>query len=180
VTEAEFLALPLATRWEVVYRLLHDRLVTLPSPTVSPTEPSPSDPIRRLPPPRPPRFDSKLRRRGGFQFASESEVSSLEWFRARAAESAEAGGRYSDQDHKLAAELAYWIAWRSAHPAECWVGIRNGQRVKAQPPSRDPEIHPWPSRGPAHLDVRDDDREATRGFSDADYAPRPDDEEIPF
>ncbi|HTQ02954.1 MAG TPA: hypothetical protein VMI54_03825 [Polyangiaceae bacterium] len=88
----------------------------------------------------------------------------------RARAGADSGGKYADRDRKLAAELGLWVSWRTCNPSECWSGERARQRVTAEPPSRDPQIHEWPSRGPARLDVRDEDREPTRGaFDDQDY-----------
>jgi hypothetical protein len=178
VTREEFVRLPPEVALGLVYDQLHSALVTIPSPTVS----APAGSAERRWPARPPRFETRLPRKGGYQLASETLLESLEWFREKKLEGAASNGKYADKDRRLAAELEIWIGWRAANPGARWEGTRNGQQVTAELPSRDPTIHPWPSRGPAKLDVTPEDYEQPqRGdFSEADYGPRSGDEEIPF
>lgn len=180
MTREEWLALPTATRLDVIYAVLHDRLVTVPVPSVQVPATSTASP--RTPPSdaRSPKYDAKLARRGGFVFMSEMLLHDLEWWLAKKKESVASGGRYAEKDAKTVAELERWIAWRTACPGEAWTGVRGDRRVTALPPARDPELHEWGPRAPARLEVTEDDREpASGGFSDQDYGASAD-EDIPF
>lgn len=91
--------------------------------------------------PQPPRFDSMQFRKGGYNFVSEMTLESLEFWKKKAEESANAGGQYAEKDAKRAKNLEYWIAWRRVFPEAIWSGERNHEIVTAKPPSKSPELH---------------------------------------
>jgi len=96
--------------------------------------------------PRPPKWDARIRRKDGYQWASETDLSSLIFWHGRAQEGAEKGGEYAERDAKQAKTLSYWISYREAFPDDAWTGERNDAVVTARPPSRSPKIHPWGAR----------------------------------
>jgi len=108
--------------------------------------------------PLPPKFDQRMRRKDGYQWASETDLASLRYWQGKALEGSERGGQYAEKDAKLAKSLGYWITWREAFPTETWTGERNNAVVTAAPPSGKPRIHPWEERGarPASPPVRGD------------------------
>ncbi len=147
MTKDEWLALPDAARWAALYDLARAKLSALPSPAGGARERS-SAPARntnsaRASDPRAPRFDVRIPRREGFQWASETELASLEWWATKKRERAEEGGRYADKDRKLVTELERFIEWRRVAPGARWSGTRGEQTVTALPPSREPEVHAW-------------------------------------
>jgi len=91
--------------------------------------------------PRPPKYDMKMYRKGGWNYASELNLESLVFWHGKAVESAQGGGEYAEKDQKKAAALSYWINWRRVEPTTAWSGERDRKQVKANPPSRDPELH---------------------------------------
>lgn len=127
--------------------------------------------LARVPAPeltRPPRYDGKLFRKGGFVWMSETELASLKWWREKKQESANSGSQYAARDAKDVATLDKWIAWREQSPTECWSGTRGDESVMAAAPSRSPVLRENTRRGPA---------------PPPDYEPEPmpaDDGEIPF
>lgn len=177
MTPAEWLALPTAVRLDVLYEALRDRLAPMPAPGVnaSSTSVSASAPATQWEPARPPRYDAKLGRKGGYVFMSEMLLHDLEWWLAKKREGAESGGQYAENDRKTAAELERWVAWRTQCPGEAWTGVRGEARVTAAVPARDPELHAWGDRAPAVLAPPP----PAGGYSDTDYGGI-DDEEIPF
>jgi hypothetical protein len=129
VTRDEFLGLPTGIALGVLYDQMPQRMATVPKPPI----------------PRPPKFDGKLSRKGGFCWMSEMDLDSLRYWHGKKSQ----GGKpeFADKDAKTTKELAYWIAWRLADPTTVWRGERFRVAVVAAPPSRDPAIHPWEKRG---------------------------------
>lgn len=97
--------------------------------------------------PRPPRYDGRLSKKGGYVWMSEMTLESLIWWHTKKAESAEAGTEFSERDGKVANTLAKWIEWRSVSPAEVWSGTRGEDRATAAAPSREPELQAWNNGG---------------------------------
>lgn len=95
-----------------------------------------------MPPlPRRPRYDFAIYRKDGVQWASETDLSGLQWWRDRYQQSAEGGGQYAEKDAKRVASLDRWIAWRQAEPAERWVGERGDVDTTAAPPCAKPRVY---------------------------------------
>jgi hypothetical protein len=149
MTKDEWLALSDSARWGIMFNLAHVKLSAMPAPTGTATRPE-APPAARSEVPdaqvRPPRFDVRIPRRDGYQWASETLLESLEWWHSRKLERAAEGGHYADKDRKLAAELERFIEWRRVAAGARWSGVRGEQSITAQPPTRDPEIHAWEER----------------------------------
>jgi hypothetical protein len=113
---------------------------------------------------RPPKYDGKVYRKGGFMWASEMELESLQFWQKRYQEGSQSGGPYAEKDAKRAKELGYWIAWREQCPSEPWTGERFGEVVIAPAPRHKPAVYDHeprhqqaPARSPA--DDGEDDSE---------------------
>ena len=165
MTREEFCGLPPSIALGLVYDLARAKLEPLPPPRA----------------PLPPKFDAKIGRKGGFCWASELTLESLEWWLSKKQESVDSGGPYADRDAKTVEALERFVAWRRACPADAWSGTRGKDRVTAAAPSREPELHAWGTRGPAPLNVQpgDHDQQSRGSYSDDDYGAGSDDE-IPF
>lgn len=127
----EFLALPPA----VAIQILYD------------ASPKLGDVISAVAPPRsprPPKFDQRLRKKDGFQWASETALSDLRWFHGRCL----SGGneKYAEKNAKEAKAIAFWIEWRRWEPSAQWTGERNHAQVMAMPPSSSPAVHQFEPR----------------------------------
>ena len=92
-------------------------------------------------PPLPPKYDARVYRKGGHQWASETDLESLLYWHGKYTDNAANGGQYADKDAKRARALDYWISWRKAFPAAAWSGERDNVQVVAAPPSRTPRLH---------------------------------------
>jgi hypothetical protein len=126
VTREEFIALPPAVALGILWDRFGfaERLRDVAAPKL----------------PYPPRYDARIYRKGGFQWASETDLEGLRFWHARYVEGAEKGGQWAAKDKKRADELARWIAWREAFATECWRGTRDNAEIVAASPSRKPEI----------------------------------------
>ena len=125
---------------------------------------------------RPPKFDSRIPKKGGlFCWASEMTVSDLVWWLRRYQEGAARGGEYAEKDSKNAKAISYWVAYRQAFPFDAWSGERDRMKVQAAAPSRDPAQHPW-QRG----ETKPASTTSGGGFADADYGATDEDDSIPF
>jgi hypothetical protein len=175
LTRDEFMSLPAAVRLEILYQVLHDRLATLPVPSAATSTAAPTPVAAPAGDIRPPRFDTKIGRKGGFCWASEMLLHDLLWWLEKKREGSASGGQYALRDGKLVTELERWVAWRRVAPSEMWRGTRGDENVMADPPRRDPTLHPWGNRPPAKLAPPP----PTGGYGDADYGPSTDDD-IPF
>ena len=92
---------------------------------------------------RAPKYDQKIFRKGGMcQYASELDISSLIYWRERAAEPGDP--KYAEANAKNVKALDYWIAYRSACPDAVWSGERNKVQVTAQPPRDGKEAAQYP------------------------------------
>jgi len=114
--------------------------------------------------PFPPRYDMRISRSGGFQWASETDLEGLRFWHKRYRESAQKGGQYAEKDAKRASELERWIAWREWEPETTWHGIRNNEQVAAAPPSSKPVLRDYEPRGGGNSYA-----EQGGGYSDEEY-----------
>ena len=153
MNRAEFIALPAPLALRLVWDVIEDQLEGLEAPK----------------PPRSPKYDRKIYRKGGFQWASETDLESLNYWRGLAAKSADNGGEYAEKDAKQRDALDRWIEWRLCFPSETWRGTRGDDEVRADPPSGKPEVREHtrragggssaatPSGGGFHANNDDDD-----------------------
>lgn len=142
MTRDEFLALPPSLALAVLLDAapgLVAKLADIPAPKV----------------PRAPRYDFAIYRKEGLQWASETDLEGLTFWRNRYLESAERGGQYEAKDRKRAKTLDAWIEWRKVEPATQWSGERNDDSVTAAPPTAKPRVH----------------RQKPRNDADESYAP---------
>lgn len=136
MTEEEFCTLPPSVALGLVYKAFAKELASVPAPKL----------------PFPPKFDTRISRKGGvFVWASEMLLNDLKFWHERNAAGATDGSQYAEKNAKMAKALEYWIKWRIAFPTDIWFGERSSGRatvkVRANPPSRDPEQYPWESSG---------------------------------
>ena len=131
MTREEFASLPTMIALGLIYDVASSRLRDLPMPEV----------------PKPPLYDGRLGRQGGFVWMSEMQLRDLEWWHSKKQGSAEGGGQYAEKDGKTAATLAKWIAWRRLYPEAAWSGKRGDERATGRPPSGSPVLNQWPERG---------------------------------
>lgn len=101
--------------------------------------------------PRAPKYDMRISRKGGYQWASETDLESLKFWRERFNSNAQEGGQYAERDGKKAQKLEYWVSWREACPDAIWSGQRNDDVVTAKAPTGKPQIHEWEERGQVPL-----------------------------
>ena len=108
--------------------------------------------------PRCPKYDLRIYRKGGYQWASETTVESLEFWHKRAAEGAESGSQWAEKDAKTATALERWIAWRQWYPDAIWKGTRNDEEnTKAAAPHFRAEVHSTELRPSAQAESMADD-----------------------
>jgi len=145
MTREEFCALPPGIALGLIYDV-SQRIAALPVP----------------PTVRPPKFDGRLSRKGGYCWMSEMDLGSLRYWFARKSEPGKP--EFAEKDAKTAKELGYWIAWRTADPAAAWSGERNREPARGAPPSRDPQLHQWEPKAAAPAPSSVDDDLASYGF----------------
>lgn len=121
----EFISLPPAIALGVLYDIAASKIASVPAPEV----------------PRPPRYDLRIYRKEGFQWASECDLRGLQYWQGRYQESASKGGQYAEKDQKRAVELDRWIGWRICNPTAIWTGTRGDTPVTAAPPADKPKVH---------------------------------------
>jgi hypothetical protein len=137
MTPGEFCQLPPA----IALRLLLD--------VIAHVSPAILDDIARMEAPRAPRtprFDFRIRRKGGYAWASETDLDGLRFWRNKYHESAMSGSQWAEKDAKNADKLEYWITWRECFPKDAWQGQRNDEQVTAAVPSHKPHIYEWEPR----------------------------------
>jgi hypothetical protein len=94
-------------------------------------------------PARSPKYDTRLRTKGGLVYASECDLSQLKYYHDRACKPP-MDEKYRDKQEKEAKALSFFIAWRSENPEARWVGERYQQgEVKAAAPSSRPRVTDW-------------------------------------
>ena len=97
---------------------------------------------------RPPKYDGRIFRKGGFVWMSEMLADDLRWWHGKKLESANGDGKYADSDRKTVGILDKWIAWREQNPSECWSGTRGDDTVTASQPSKAPVLRQSEGRRP--------------------------------
>ena len=125
--------------------------------------------VRVLPPEtaRPPKYDQKIRRKGGYQWASETDTEGIKFWLGRAAAGAE-DPKYGDKNVKQAKALKYWLVWREQNPNAVWSGERNKQYVTAAAPLERPMIHEWEPQTTSGDIFSQPDKPATEPATDPD------------
>lgn len=94
-----------------------------------------------------PRYDMRIRRKGGYQWASETDLEGLQfWHGLKSRPSSNPA--YADKDAAEAKKLSYWVKWREADPYSRWKGVRGDSEVVALQPSDKPAIHSWDEKAP--------------------------------
>lgn len=129
MTPDEFLALPPSLALRVLLEAapgLVAKLREIPAPAV----------------PKKPRYDFAIYRSKGTQWASETDLEGLTYWRAIYQKSADGGGDYAAKDAKKVKTMDAWIAWRRIEPHAPWSGERKDVDVTAAPPSGFPRVHP--------------------------------------
>lgn len=95
-----------------------------------------------------PRYDSRIKRKGGYQWASETDLEGLQfWYSMKAAGTSKP--EYAEKDREEARKLSYWVKYREADPYSRWKGVRGDGEVVALQPSNKPVVHSWDEK-PAH------------------------------
>lgn len=133
MTRDEFLSLPPTVALRVLldaFPSLEQKLAAVPKPVLA----------------RRPRYDFSIYRKDGVQWASETDIEGLSFWRKRYQESAESGSEWAAKDAKKVKNLDAWIAWRLVEPSAQWSGERNDADVIAAPPSGKPRVHPKRAR----------------------------------
>lgn len=105
-----------------------------------------------------PKFDQRIRRKDGYQWASECDAKELRYHLTRAESST--NPEYAEKNAKEAKALGFWLRWRIENPAAIWRGERNREQVIAAMPSGKPEVHAWEAKQTepqAELPALDDD-----------------------
>jgi hypothetical protein len=176
VTREEFFALPPGIALRVLFDALDEETAAAIASTPA------------IDAPRSPKYDYMIYRQGGVQWASETDLRGLVWWRDRAQASAAEGGKWAEKDAKNAEALNRWIAYREFYPDAPWSGERNREAVVAPAPTAKPRVHPRagggaPRPAPKQQEVPPDDYFGTgggKGYSDADYGSNGVDDDIPF
>ena len=91
-----------------------------------------------------PKYDTRIRRKGGYQWASETDLEGLQFWCGVNSQSSKP--EYAEKNKAEAKRLGYWVKYREAAPYECWRGIRGEGDVTALAPSAKPAIHSWDSK----------------------------------
>lgn len=91
-----------------------------------------------------PRYDFKIRRKGGYQWASETDLEGLQFWHGLASKPS-TNPQYEAKDKEKAKRLSYWVSWRESDPYSRWKGVRGDSEVVALQPSDKPTVHSWDS-----------------------------------
>lgn len=95
-----------------------------------------------------PRYDMRIYRQGGYQWASETSAEGIRFWLERSRKSAANGGEWAEKDAKRAKDLERWLAWREWEPTAPWTGERDRHPCTAAPPADKPAIHANEPRRP--------------------------------
>jgi hypothetical protein len=118
--------------------------------------------------PFPPRYDARIGRRGGYQWASETDLEGLKFWLKNLQARAGKGGQYAAKDAKRAKDLERWVAWREWEPRVQWNGQRFDATVKAAPPSNKPQLHEYEQKQQNGTSQPTDDDDVVHGDGGAD------------
>ena len=89
--------------------------------------------------PRCPKYDLKIYRKGGYMWASETDLERLKFWRQRSLDSAAKGGQYADKDTKQAERLKYFIEFRTVESGAISL-IRGDDMTDARAPAYKPRV----------------------------------------
>jgi hypothetical protein len=117
-----------------------------------------------------PRFDFRIRRQGGYQWASETSTEGLAYWLGKYREGAAKGGQWASKDAKAAKELERWLAWRQWEPRTVWRGERFHVASVAAPPSDKPAIHQFEAKKQSDATTNEDEINYGNG-DDGDASP---------
>lgn len=151
MTKEEFVALPVGLALAALFDATPE-LADVPAPRV----------------PFPPKYDLRLPRKGGYLWASECSLSSLQWWQRHKRERAAEGGQYADKDNALADKLDRWITWRMACPTERWSGLQGDGTVTSPAPVERPSVREYERRTEYAKAQDDEPRAIFTGDSDAE------------
>ncbi len=123
-----------------------------------------------------PRYDTRIRRKNGYQWASETDLDGLRfWHGLKSRPSS--NPQYAAKDADEAKKLGYWVKWREEDPYSRWKGVRGNAEIVAAQPSDKPTVHSWDAPAapaePAHDPVTGE------VHGDA-WEPKGGDDDIPF
>ena len=121
--------------------------------------------------PFPPKFDLRIGRQGGFQWASETDAEGLRFWHKRAVDGAKKGGQWASKDAKKAKDLERWMAWREWEPRTTWRGERFNHAVVAAQPSNKPALHQYEQRQQSSDTAPSDDDEVQYSEGGDDDSP---------
>lgn len=132
MTRSEFAALPVAMQVRLILQAfpqVEDRILGMDVPKL----------------PLAPKFDSRIRRKDGYQWASETDIEGLRYYYGRATSG---GGdeSFAEKNAKEARGLEFWIRWREMYPTQIWEGERNRAPSVALAPASKPTVHQWEAR----------------------------------
>lgn len=149
MTPEEFFALPVA----IQLKKLFDAYPQMAAKVMA------GEPMRA---PFAPKFDTRIRVKGGYIWASETSLESLRFWHGRA----KSGGdpKYKEKNEKDAKALSFFIIWREWFPVERWTGERNRQQVTADPPSGKSTVREWEAKSDAPRAT------TATSFDDDDYS----------
>ncbi len=117
----------------------------------------------------------RIRRRGGYQWASETDLEGLQfWCNLKA--QANSKPEYAEKDRAEAKRLSYWVAYREGDPYSRWKGTRGDAEVVALQPSNKPVVHSWDAKPAAPVEPVDPVTGEVRG----DAWEGGDDDPLPF
>lgn len=91
-----------------------------------------------------PRYDMRIRRKGGYQWASETDAEGPRFWVEKNSSSTDE--RYREKNQKDARNLSFWLVWREENPTARWEGERNREPVTALAPLPRPMVHEWEPR----------------------------------
>jgi len=83
----------------------------------------------------------RISRRGGFVWASECNLESLQFWHGKFSTSS--NPQYEAKDKEKAKKLSYWVKFREADPYSRWKGVRGNEEVVAAQPTDRPAIISW-------------------------------------
>lgn len=88
-----------------------------------------------------PKYDRRIYRKGGYNYASEMTLESLTYWLGKKREGAASGSEWAPKDAKEASELERWVTWRTWYPNQVWSGTRGDGEMQAKAPSKSPTLH---------------------------------------
>lgn len=133
---SEFTSLPLSAALNVIWGALHSG-GDIPTFLIAYEAPKPA---------LSPKYDTRVRTKGGLVYASECDLSQLQYYLNRAQQPTE--DKYMEKQQKEAKALGFFLRWRAENPDARWRGERYQQgEVTAAAPSSRPRVSDWNDTG---------------------------------